>query len=128
MVAMQGGVHHVGHTSGIGRAFDGILTLAQVVVAVAALNCTILVTVEVLGTSLLNKAILGSLEFTQALLVVIIFFALGTEERNQNHISVDLVLGITGPRLRQITHIVSQVLALWHLGRRVSLPLPVRHR
>lgn len=61
-------------------------------------------TVDVLGTELFGTPLQSALEFTEAGLAVIVFMGLGLAQRNQAHVTVDILSAQFRGVLRAIAH------------------------
>ena len=68
---------------------------------------------DVVGTEFLGSPVLGTLEFTESTMVLVVFGALAYAQERRAHIRVELLYGHVGPRgqslMEAITHIVAFV-------------------
>ncbi len=66
---------------------------------------------DVVGTKFLDTPVLGTLEFTESTMVLIVFGALAYAQERRAHIRVELLYGFAGPRgksfMEAVTHIVA---------------------
>ncbi len=66
---------------------------------------------DVVGTKFLDHPVLGTLEFTESTMVLIVFGALAYAQERRAHIRVELLYGHVGPRgksfMEAVTHIVA---------------------
>ena len=66
---------------------------------------------DVIGTEFLGRPVLGTLEFTESTMVLIVFGALAYAQERRAHIRVELLYGFAGPRgqsfMEAVTHIVA---------------------
>jgi TRAP-type C4-dicarboxylate transport system permease small subunit len=73
------------------RAYGRMLRVIAQMSAAATFVMMVLVVVNVLGRYLLNKPLTGTLEFTESLLVLIIFLSLALTQYDGGHIRVTLL-------------------------------------
>lgn len=78
-------------------------------VTIFALMC--LTVADVLMRKFLNQSILGTVELTELLMVVIVFFTLGFSEMKDAHIKVDIFTSRLKPRIRMLLDVITQFLA-----------------
>jgi TRAP-type C4-dicarboxylate transport system permease small subunit len=68
---------------------------------------------DVVGTEFLGRPVLGTLEFTESTMVLVVFGALAFAQERRAHIRVELLYGFAGPRgksfMEAVTHIVAFV-------------------
>lgn len=68
---------------------------------------------DVIGTKFLDTPVLGTLEFTESTMVLIVFGALAYAQERRAHIRVELLYGLAGPAgkafMEAITHIVALI-------------------
>jgi len=66
---------------------------------------------DVAGTEFLGRPVLGTLEFTESTMVLVVFGALAYAQDRRAHIRVELLYGHVGPRgqsfMEAVTHIVA---------------------
>jgi TRAP-type C4-dicarboxylate transport system permease small subunit len=66
---------------------------------------------DVVGTEFLGRPVLGTLEFTESTMVLVVFGALAYAQDRRAHIRVELLYGHAGPRgqsfMEAVTHIVA---------------------
>ena len=66
---------------------------------------------DVLGTEFLGRPVLGTLEFTESTMVLVVFGALAYAQQRRSHIRVELLYSHVGPRgksfMEAVTHIVA---------------------
>jgi TRAP-type C4-dicarboxylate transport system permease small subunit len=66
---------------------------------------------DVIGTEFLGRPVLGTLEFTESTMVLIVFGALAYAQERRAHIRVELLYAHAGPRaqsfMEAVTHIVA---------------------
>lgn len=75
-------------------------------VVLFALMC--MITGEVLLRKILNSSILGYLELTELMMVLIVFCSLAFCEANDGHIKIDLVMSKLSPRAQAIFNLITQ--------------------
>jgi TRAP-type mannitol/chloroaromatic compound transport system permease small subunit len=68
---------------------------------------------DVVGTEFLGRPVLGTLEFTESTMVLVVFGALAYAQERRAHIRVELLYSHVGPRgksfMEAVTHIVAFV-------------------
>jgi TRAP-type C4-dicarboxylate transport system permease small subunit len=68
---------------------------------------------DVVGTEFFGRPLLGTLEFTESTMVLVVFGALAFAQERRAHIRVELLYGHVGPRgksfMEAVTHIVAFV-------------------
>ena len=66
---------------------------------------------DVVGTEFLGRPVLGTLEFTESSMVLVVFGALAYAQERRAHIRVELLYSFVGPRgksfMEAVTHIVA---------------------
>ena len=66
---------------------------------------------DVVGTEFLGRPVLGTLEFTESSMVLVVFGALAYAQERRAHIRVELLYSLVGPRgksfMEAVTHIVA---------------------
>lgn len=66
---------------------------------------------DVVGTEFLGRPLLGTLEFTESTMVLVVFGALAYAQERRSHIRVELLYSQVGPRgksfMEAVTHIVA---------------------
>ena len=66
---------------------------------------------NVAGTEFLGRPVLGTLEFTESTMVLVVFGALAYAQQRRSHIRVELLYSSVGPRgksfMEAVTHIVA---------------------
>jgi TRAP-type mannitol/chloroaromatic compound transport system permease small subunit len=66
---------------------------------------------DVVGTEFLGRPVLGTLEFTESTMVLVVFGALAYAQQRRAHIRVELLYSHVGPRgksfMEAVTHIVA---------------------
>jgi TRAP-type C4-dicarboxylate transport system permease small subunit len=72
------------------RAYGTLLRACGLISAIATFVMMLLVVANVIGRYLLNKPLTGTLEFTESLLVIIIFLAVALTQYDGGHIRVIL--------------------------------------
>ena len=75
-------------------------------VVLFALMC--MITAEVLMRKILNSSILGYLELTELMMVLIVFCSLAFCEANDGHIKIDLIMSKLSPRAQAIFKFITQ--------------------
>ena len=78
-------------------------------VTVFVLMC--LTVADILMRRFLNLSILGTVELTELMMVVIVFFTLGFSEMKDAHIKVDIFTSKLNPRNRILLDVITQLLA-----------------
>jgi TRAP-type C4-dicarboxylate transport system permease small subunit len=80
----------------------------------------VLTTTDVLLRKLMDRAILGGVEMTELMMVVIVFFALAHTEVYDGHIKVDLIVGRLSRRGQAAADCLTQFLAMGLVGLMTS--------
>jgi TRAP-type C4-dicarboxylate transport system permease small subunit len=93
----------------LGRLALGLLLLGTVGMIAAMLAGV----ADVVGTEFFGRPLLGTLEFTESTMVLVVFGALAYAQERRAHIRVELLYGHVGPRgksfMEAVTHIVAFV-------------------
>ena len=91
----------------LGRLALGLLLLGTVGM-IAAMFVGV---ADVVGTEFLGSPVLGTLEFTESTMVLVVFGALAYAQERRSHIRVELLYGFVGARgksfMEAVTHIVA---------------------
>lgn len=93
-------------------AWLGRLALGLLLLGTLGMIAAMLVGVaDVIGTEFLGRPLLGTLEFTESTMVLVVFGALAYAQERRAHIRVELLYGHVGPRgksfMEAVTHIVA---------------------
>ena len=93
-------------------AWLGRLALWLLLVGTVGMIAAMLVGVaDVVGTEFFGRPLLGTLEFTESTMVLVVFGALAYAQERRAHIRVELLYGQVGPRgksfMEAVTHIVA---------------------
>jgi TRAP-type mannitol/chloroaromatic compound transport system permease small subunit len=93
-------------------AWLGRLALWLLLLGTVGMIAAMLVGVaDVVGTEFLGRPVLGTLEFTESTMVLVVFGALAYAQERRAHIRVELLYSHAGPRgksfMEAITHIVA---------------------
>ena len=93
-------------------AWLGRLALWLLLLGTVGLIAAMLVGVaDVVGTDFLGRPLLGTLEFTESTMVLVVFGALAYAQERRAHIRVELLYSHVGPRgksfMEAVTHIVA---------------------
>ena len=67
---------------------------------------------DVIGTNFFDWPVPGTLEFTESTMVLIVFGALGFTQQNRNHIRVEILYALFGPRAQSFLDMVTHLVAL----------------
>ncbi|HWM44871.1 MAG TPA: TRAP transporter small permease [Burkholderiales bacterium] len=67
---------------------------------------------DVVGTKFLDHPVLGTLEFTESTMVLIVFGALAYAQERRAHIRVELLYGFVGARGKSFMEAVTHIVAL----------------
>jgi TRAP-type C4-dicarboxylate transport system permease small subunit len=102
-------------------AWLGRLALGLLLLGTVGMIAAMLVGVaDVVGTEFLGRPLLGTLEFTESTMVLVVFGALAYAQERRAHIRVELLYSQVGPRgqsfMEAVTHIVAFLffaLVLW---------------
>jgi TRAP-type C4-dicarboxylate transport system permease small subunit len=95
-------------------AWLGRLALWLLLLGTVGMIAAMLVGVaDVVGTEFLGRPVLGTLEFTESTMVLVVFGALAYAQERRAHIRVELLYSFVGPRgksfMETVTHIVAFV-------------------
>jgi TRAP-type C4-dicarboxylate transport system permease small subunit len=95
-------------------AWLGRLALWLLLLGTVGMIAAMLVGVaDVVGTEFLGRPVLGTLEFTESSMVLVVFGALAYAQERRAHIRVELLYSFVGPRgkslMETVTHIVAFV-------------------
>jgi TRAP-type C4-dicarboxylate transport system permease small subunit len=66
---------------------------------------------DVVGTEFLGRPVLGTLEFTESTMVLVVFGALAYAQERRAHIRVELLYSFVGPRGKSFMEVVTHVVA-----------------
>jgi len=93
-------------------AWLGRLALWLLLLGTVGLIAAMLVGVaDVVGTEFLGRPLLGTLEFTESTMVLVVFGALAYAQERRAHIRVELLYSHVGPRgksfMEAVTHIIA---------------------
>ena len=66
---------------------------------------------DVVGTEFLGRPVLGTLEFTESTMVLVVFGALAYAQERRAHIRVELLYSHVGPRGKSFMEVVTHVVA-----------------
>ena len=93
-------------------AWLGRLALWLLLLGTVGMIAAMLVGVaDVVGTEFLGRPVLGTLEFTESTMVLVVFGALAYAQERRAHIRVELLYSQVGPRgksfMEAVTHIVA---------------------
>lgn len=93
-------------------AWLGRLALWLLLLGTVGMLAAMLVGVaDVVGTEFLGRPLLGTLEFTESTMVLVVFGALAYAQERRAHIRVELLYSYVGPRgksfMEAVTHIVA---------------------
>jgi TRAP-type mannitol/chloroaromatic compound transport system permease small subunit len=102
-------------------AWLGRLALWLLLLGTVGMIAAMLVGVaDVVGTEFLGRPVLGTLEFTESTMVLVVFGALAYAQERRAHIRVELLYSHVGPRgqsfMEAVTHVVAFLffaLVLW---------------
>ena len=92
------------------RAYGALLRAFGLVSALATFLTMVLVVVNVLGRYLLNQPLTGTLEFTESLLVIIIFLSLALTQYDGGHIRVTLLTRHLPKRVARMLTVVCMLI------------------
>ena len=93
-------------------AWLGRLALWLLLLGTVGMIAAMLVGVaDVVGTEFLGRPVLGTLEFTESSMVLVVFGALAYAQERRAHIRVELLYSLVGPRgksfMEAVTHLVA---------------------
>lgn len=66
---------------------------------------------DVVGTEFLGRPVLGTLEFTESTMVLVVFGALAYAQERRAHIRVELLYSFVGPRGKSFMEVVTHIVA-----------------
>jgi TRAP-type C4-dicarboxylate transport system permease small subunit len=66
---------------------------------------------DVVGTEFLGRPLLGTLEFTESSMVLVVFGALAYAQERRAHIRVELLYSFVGPRSKSFMEVVTHIVA-----------------
>ena len=66
---------------------------------------------DVAGTEFLGRPVLGTLEFTESTMVLVVFGALAYAQERRAHIRVELLYSYAGPRGKSFMEVVTHIVA-----------------
>jgi len=66
---------------------------------------------DVVGTEFLGRPVLGTLEFTESTMVLVVFGALAYAQERRAHIRVELLYSFVGPRGKSLMEVVTHIVA-----------------
>jgi len=75
---------------------------------IAVIAMMLLTVANVIATKVFNTNILGSIEITELLMVICVFFSIANTEVDEGHISVDLLVKKLKPKKQAILLVVTQ--------------------
>jgi TRAP-type C4-dicarboxylate transport system permease small subunit len=91
------------------RAYGLLLRGLGLIAAIATFVMMVLVVANVSGRYLLNRPLTGTLEFTESLLVIIIFLSVALTQYDGGHIRVNLLTRRLPPRWRRGLTVLSMM-------------------
>lgn len=71
---------------------------------------------DVLGTEFLGRPVLGTLEFTESTMVLVVFGALAYAQERRAHIRVELLYAHVGPRGKSLMEAITHIVAFMFFG------------
>ena len=71
---------------------------------------------DVVGTEFLGRPVLGTLEFTESTMVLVVFGALAYAQERRAHIRVEILYSFVGPRGKSFMEAVTHIVALLFFG------------
>jgi TRAP-type C4-dicarboxylate transport system permease small subunit len=93
-------------------AWLGRLALWLLLLGTVGMIAAMLVGVaDVLGTEFLGRPVLGTLEFTESSMVLVVFGALAYAQERRAHIRVELLYSFVGPRGKSFMEVVTHIVA-----------------
>lgn len=93
-------------------AWLGRLALWLLLLGTIGLIAAMLVGVaDVVGTEFLGRPLLGTLEFTESTMVLVVFGALAFAQERRAHIRVELLYSHVGPRGKSFMEVVTHIVA-----------------
>src|SRR5687768_7696427 len=98
-------------------AWLGRLALWLLLLGTVGMIAAMLVGVaDVVGTEFFGRPLLGTLEFTESTMVLVVFGALAFAQERRAHIRVELLYGFAGPRGKSFMEAVTHIVALIFFG------------
>lgn len=91
----------------LGRLALWLLLLGSVGMVAA----TLVGVADVVGTEFFGRPVLGTLEFTESTMVLVVFGALAYAQQRRAHIRVELLYSHVGPRAKSFMEVVTHVIA-----------------
>ena len=89
------------------------LAVGLVLLGSAGMMASMIVCVaDVVGTNFFDSPVLGTLEFTESTMVLIVFGALAFTQEKRGHIRVEILHGYMSPRVQSFMDLVTHALAL----------------
>ena len=93
-------------------AWLGRLALWLLLLGTIGLIAAMLVGVaDVFGTEFLGRPLLGTLEFTESTMVLVVFGALAYAQQRRAHIRVELLYGFVGARGKSFMEVITHIVA-----------------
>ena len=93
-------------------AWLGRLALWLLLLGTVGMIAAMLVGVaDVVGTEFLGRPVLGTLEFTESTMVLVVFGALAYAQERRAHIRVELLYSYAGPRGKSFMEVVTHIVA-----------------
>lgn len=93
-------------------AWLGRLALWLLLLGTVGMIAAMLVGVaDVVGTEFLGRPVLGTLEFTESSMVLVVFGALAYAQERRAHIRVELLYSFVGPRGKSLMEVVTHIVA-----------------
>ena len=93
-------------------AWLGRLALWLLLLGTVGMIAAMLVGVaDVVGTEFLGRPVLGTLEFTESTMVLVVFGALAYAQERRAHIRVELLYSFVGPRGKSFMEVVTHIVA-----------------
>lgn len=71
---------------------------------------------DVVGRKLFSHSVMGSVELSEFMLLILIFFSLAHGEAKNAHVKVDFVMGLFSPRVRAVVDMVTQFIGFLLCG------------
>lgn len=94
------------------RIIDKISRVSHIIGVVVAAILVFLTTADVIGRYVFNRPISGTLEVSQLMMVIMVFFAFAYVESENAHVRVDLVVSRLSPRVRAYIECVVTLIGL----------------
>ena len=93
-------------------AWLGRLALSLLLLGAVGMIAAMLVGVaDVVGTEFLGRPVLGTLEFTESTMVLVVFGALAYAQQRRSHIRVELLYSHVGARAKSFMEAVTHIVA-----------------